>query len=808
MRLRLLPFPYLKAFYCACFRSHLSLALGMAILLLGITGGITTYLLRSDIDERFSSTAALAQQQMNAELSHFNRLVEGHARSAVLYEALTTGAANMESLQRATLPGGPLGWHGLESMTIHNPHGRALTKNDNALFSAGLYNALLADIISTGKPDSLMDKELGVSRYLLGYPIFQPGNGRLLGVLMAEVNLALLAKRAIDLSKPGLMVELQMNSDISTLRLGVLPNGDERLSVTLALDQNDNLLPPFVLTFSQSKSEVLKPLIRLRFLFLLLLFLVVGITAYLSYRITRSSGGFTHCNGSVGWIPCAAKLTQQMLLKERAVMASSNGILIVNMARRQMRVEFVNPAFERITGYSGAEIIGLKLGVLTGKDTDQAGLRELRKAVQDELSITVTLRNYRKDGTLFWSRLAVSPVYDTKCHLTHYIGILNDITALKQAEQRLLATNAQLDLLCTMSDDGMLTFNEKNCLSYANDAFLQQFGLTFNDVIGADLQVLEDKLAAQCDPDFPYPLIAICPHDASAREACSYRKPVDGDLICNCVSEIRISHPQRRTLLRITHPGEHGVNQLIYFKDVTAVREIEEIKSEFMATAAHELRTPMASILGFSELLLQRDYDSECSRDLLEIIASQSRRITNLLNELLDLARIEARQGKDFDLAVQNLKFILRDVVAEALEPLGRIVVDLPDGLVQAKVDKQKIHQALSNLLSNALKYSSPGQSVSVSMRLMKDEKPPRVMIAFKDRGIGMSPEQVLRYGERFWRADPSGSVHGSGLGVTLVKEIVQLHGGSFEVDSVLGEGSCMTVHLPIEELEEEIFVA
>jgi signal transduction histidine kinase len=126
------------------------------------------------------------------------------------------------------------------------------------------------------------------------------------------------------------------------------------------------------------------------------------------------------------------------------------------------------------------------------------------------------------------------------------------------------------------------------------------------------------------------------------------------------------------------------------------------------------------------------------------------------------------------------------------------VLINAPDRVALVNVDKQKIHQVLSNLLSNALKFSPPDESVTISMRLTADEKLPRISVAIEDRGIGMSAEQMVRFGERFWRADPSGVIPGTGLGVSLVKEIIQLHGGSLEVSSEFGKGSCITFYLPL----------
>jgi signal transduction histidine kinase len=363
---------------------------------------------------------------------------------------------------------------------------------------------------------------------------------------------------------------------------------------------------------------------------------------------------------------------------------------------------------------------------------------------------------------------------------------LDDITAQKSAEEQVMSWGRRLDMLSAMSHDGLVTLDSNSRVSYANDAFLRTFELDLPAARRLELRDLDQHLAKYCDPRYRYPSI----------ESDSSTRGIDG--ISSGEIEIQLVRPQRSVLLRTIRQGSHETSLLIYFHDITKARELEDMKSEFLATAAHELRTPMASILGFSELLLQRDFDAESSRDPLEIIVRQARRVTDLLNELLDLARIEARRGKDFKLAVADLKHIVEAVVLSIPELNGRVLIDAPDQAYLVNVDKPKITQALSNLLDNALKFSPPDESVTISMRLTADEKLPRISVAIEDRGIGMSAEQMVRFGERFWRADPSGVIPGTGLGVSLVKEIIQLHGGSLEVSSEFGKGSCITFYLPL----------
>jgi signal transduction histidine kinase len=210
----------------------------------------------------------------------------------------------------------------------------------------------------------------------------------------------------------------------------------------------------------------------------------------------------------------------------------------------------------------------------------------------------------------------------------------------------------------------------------------------------------------------------------------------------------------------------------------------------------------MTSIYGFSQLLLARDYDQATSKELIKTIHDQSARLVQLLNELLDLARIEARAGKDFKISAQPIAPIVEETLRgfANFSDKHELIVDLPGALPAVAVDADKMQQVLTNVLSNAFKYSPEGGAIRVSARVCERQQRRELGVTVQDEGIGMTPEQRARVFERFYRADSSGGIPGTGLGMSLVKEIVEIHGGSVEIDSALGKGTTVTVWLPLGE--------
>jgi signal transduction histidine kinase len=216
---------------------------------------------------------------------------------------------------------------------------------------------------------------------------------------------------------------------------------------------------------------------------------------------------------------------------------------------------------------------------------------------------------------------------------------------------------------------------------------------------------------------------------------------------------------------------------------------------EFIAKAAHELRTPMTSIYGFTALLKTRSYDPAVARDVIDTIHQQAGQLVDMSNELLDLARIEERGAQAFVFARHPLASLLERAAAEQAAPgeTPRVQVEVEPGLPELRLDRVKIAQALANILSNAHKFSAPRSPIA--LRAFSEGN--RVGISVIDRGIGMSAEELGRLFERFWRADQASEIPGSGLGMALAREIVQFHGGTIEVNSAPGEGTVVTLWLP-----------
>jgi len=279
-----------------------------------------------------------------------------------------------------------------------------------------------------------------------------------------------------------------------------------------------------------------------------------------------------------------------------------------------------------------------------------------------------------------------------------------------------------------------------------------------------------------------------------ALRAIDCREPVEDDLVLHGVRDRTIR--LRGTALRDAS-GEGGA--VIVLNDVTDMQRLENVRRDFVANVSHELKTPVASIKGFVETLLDGAADDPVdNRRFLEIVARQADRLAAIIEDLLALSRIEQSEGSGtLPMEPQPLLAILaaaaEDCRPRASERSIQLDVDCPPDLT-ATVNGPLLEQAVINLVDNAIKYSEPGKTVWLSAT-----RDGGGLIRVRDEGCGIAAEHLPRLFERFYRVDKARSRQqgGTGLGLAIVKHIVQAHGGTVAVESTPGVGTTFTLRLP-----------
>ena len=248
---------------------------------------------------------------------------------------------------------------------------------------------------------------------------------------------------------------------------------------------------------------------------------------------------------------------------------------------------------------------------------------------------------------------------------------------------------------------------------------------------------------------------------------------------------------------------------LMTFNDLTPLRRVEEMRADFIANASHELRTPLAALLGFIETLQGPAKDDPVARDkFLGIMQGQATRMARLIDDLLSLSRIELNAHLQPSTPV-DLAPIVRQVV-DGLQMLARdrgveIKVALSPDTLTVLGDRDELIRALENLIENALKYGAAGKRVDVTVgRAQTRAGLPEAHVSVRDFGPGISPEHLPRLTERFYRVDVADSraQGGTGLGLALVKHVLNRHGGLLTIESTPGAGATFTMHIPLHTVD------
>ncbi len=354
-------------------------------------------------------------------------------------------------------------------------------------------------------------------------------------------------------------------------------------------------------------------------------------------------------------------------------------------------------------------------------------------------------------------------------------------TKISQLEKREIEQNAVMSSLI----EGIIAIDMDERIININRAAAQMFGLIDSDARGRHVQEIVRNSPMQN-------LISRSIAEDRAMEEEIVLHGPDGDRFFDMyIAPLRES-------------GGDRLGNLIVLNDVTHLRRLENVRKDFVANVSHELKTPITSIKGFIETLIDGAIDSpEDARRFLEIISRQADRLNAIIEDLLSLSRIEreAERG-EISLAVDRITPVIQAAVntCDLKAKEKNITIEFQSvGDPMAKINSALLEQALVNLIDNAIKYSDPGKSVRVNCTT--EAKTLRISVI--DNGCGIEKSHIPRLFERFYRVDKSRSRKGggTGLGLAIVKHIVLAHDGRIEVESRPGEGSNFTIELPLPHL-------
>ena len=350
---------------------------------------------------------------------------------------------------------------------------------------------------------------------------------------------------------------------------------------------------------------------------------------------------------------------------------------------------------------------------------------------------------------------------------------LQDMTTMREIEDERLKT------LIENMGSSLMMIGREGTISIVNRVFLKRFNYQYEEIRGKGFRSIS----------LPDDIVQVVEHVFLTETP--IRKQVS----------VQIGHEIRQNeIYGAPVVGDHGrwLGVVLVIHDVTELMRLEQIRKDFVANVSHELRTPITSIKGFSETLLDGAYkDEDMLLSFLEIIHKESDRIQMLVQELLELSKIE-QHGFSVDIAETSL----RDVVINAADLTGakleeknmEFAVDMKEDVIVSG-DPNRLMQIFTNLIANAINYSP--ENTTVTIRVYEEGN--FGVVEVEDEGIGIEQAEIPRIFERFYRVDRARSRNsgGTGLGLAIVKHLVEAHEGIIKVESTVGAGTKMIVHIP-----------
>lgn len=478
------------------------------------------------------------------------------------------------------------------------------------------------------------------------------------------------------------------------------------------------------------------------------------------------------------------------------------------------RLEYVNPKFTEVTGYTAEEAFGKMPRILDPNKISAEAYEERWSIIRSGSEWRGEFQNKKKTGEPFWESASISPIFDETGAISHFVILMEDITDRKRAEQQLQKFNEELEqrviertaelnhakerieAILNSSNDVMILCQTNGTIEQVNPAFDAIIGHTSDEVYNQPLEtVVNPEQAALLKHTFETTVRTQRPERLEIRVHSRVRSAFDADVVLSpvvgpnkqllgVVCSLRDITERKRMEARLRQMLEHEM-------------ELSELKSRYVSMAAHDLRNPLAVIQSTINLL--QHYSDRMATDKLEEKYSHIQTsigvMVDMLDDILTLGKVES--GKlSFEPSLLDVNAFCENIVAEIKQAAGTaqpIDFSVEGDCHNAQMDAKLLRHILGNLLSNAIKYSLDNRPVTFTAHCEQDQ----ITFRIQDQGIGIPEADQKRLYEAFHRASNVRDTPGTGLGLTIVRQSVELHGGTIAFESEEGRGTTFTVVLP-----------
>jgi PAS domain S-box-containing protein len=470
---------------------------------------------------------------------------------------------------------------------------------------------------------------------------------------------------------------------------------------------------------------------------------------------------------------------------------TNNGVVITDAGGQ---IVWVNAGFQRITGYTLEDVRGKTPGsILQGPGTDPSTVAFMRERLRERLGFNVEVLNYNRNGTPYWLAIEVQPIFDDQGRLTNYLAIETDITDRRRSEEALRAEKELLGTILAGIIDGVIAVDPEHRVQMLNPTAEALTGWSQADARGRLLSEIFQlqSIDGTKRPDLMGGAFA-------TREAIGDLHELEPHwTLRSRHGTLRMVVASARPMLRV----ETGiVGGLVTFRDVTGELEADEMKRDFVYAVSHELRTPLTSIRGFlATLESDPDLPMETRCEFLRIVSEQALRLSRLVEDILEISRIEAGQihmeYEPVDLG-ELARLAIQEILPLTVRKQQQLDINVAHPLPRVLGDPDRVRSIFGNLLGNAVKFTPERGRIHLEITTDGDH---HVTLVVGDNGVGIPTEMQDRVFQKFFRVRrPGEQVAGTGLGLSIVQAVVQHMGGQIQLQSAPGQGTRFTVRLPV----------